>query len=158
MLNDGLLAHVLGGWELDGLGTVSTGRPFSVSLSNTVTNGTNSWPDVTRSPVLSSPSWDHWYDPSAFLAPTTPRYGSVGRGILYGPNTVNFDLSLAKNFSILERVRVQLRADAFNIFNHPQMGFPNQTINTANPATTSTAITSTIGDNRDLQLSIKLQF
>jgi hypothetical protein len=48
--------------------------------------------------------------------------------------------------------------DAFNALNHPQMGFPNQNINSAKPASTSTAITSTIGDNRDLQAAIRLVF
>ena len=63
-----------------------------------------------------------------------------------------------KNFSILERLKAQFRVDAFNAFNHPQFGFPNQNVNTGNPASTDTSITNTLTDNRDLQLSIRLVF
>jgi hypothetical protein len=48
--------------------------------------------------------------------------------------------------------------DAFDALNHPPMGFPNQTLNVTSPATSSTAITSTYADNRDLQGSLKLTF
>jgi hypothetical protein len=67
-------------------------------------------------------------------------------------------LAAAKNFAIKERFRVQFRLDAFNALNHPQLGFPNQNVNPTDPAKTSTAITSTIGDNRDLQAAIKVLF
>jgi hypothetical protein len=74
------------------------------------------------------------------------------------PGTYNFDFSAAKQFTVKERVQLQFRFDAFNAFNRPVMEFPNQSINPANPAASSTAITSTIGDNRDLQAAIRLQF
>jgi hypothetical protein len=99
-----------------------------------------------------------WYDPTAFVAPSTPRYGNAGRGILYGPGTDQWDLSAIKNFAVTEHLRAQIRLDAFNVFNHPQFGFPNQTINSSNPAATFTGITSTVADNRDLQAAIKLQW
>jgi len=70
----------------------------------------------------------------------------------------NFDLSATKNIPIKERLNVQFRVDAFNALNHPQLGVPNQSINPKNPAGSSTAITSTIGDNRDLQLAVRVVF
>jgi hypothetical protein len=157
-LSSGLVGNLLGGWELDGIGTISTGRPFTVYLANGVTNGGPSWPDQIASGHRSDANRAHWYDPTAFAAPSTPRYGNEGRGVLYSPGFTNFDLSLAKNFSIVERLRAQFRVDAFNTFNHPQFGFPNQNLNTTNPAATDTSITSTTTDNRDLQLSIRLTF
>ena len=157
-LNHGWAANVIGGWELDGIATLSTGRPFNVSMSANVSNATNSWPDRVGSGELDSPSRAKWFDPNAFAAPTTPRYGNVARGVLYGPGTVGFDLSAAKNFAIVERVKVQFRVDAFNALNHPQFGFPSATINSSNPSATNTSITSTIADNRDLQLSMKVTF
>ena len=86
------------------------------------------------------------------------RYGSAGRGILRGPQTVNFDLSAGKNFAIKERATIQLRVDAFDALNHPPMGIPNQTINVNAPSQSSTKITTTTGDNRDLQGSLKISF
>lgn len=158
MLTHGVASQILGGWELDGIGTFSTGRPFSVFLSNGVTNGAPSWPDRIASGDLSNQSRARWYDATAFAAPNTPRYGNAGRSILYSPNSTNFDVSLVKTFSFGERIKTQFRADAFNVFNHPQFGFPNQNINTGNPAATDTSITNTITDNRDLQLSLRLTF
>jgi hypothetical protein len=162
-LNSGWISNILGGWELDGIATLNTGRPFSVTLANGVTNGGPSWPDRIASGKLANPSRDQWFDPTAFAAPDTPRYGNVARGVLYAPGTVNFDLSLAKNFAVTERFRVQFRVDAFNVFNKTQFGFPAASINVdpvtlRGTPTTFTGITTTIADNRDLQLAIKLFF
>jgi hypothetical protein len=79
----------------------------------------------------------------------------VGRGILYGPGIVNFDLSLVKNTAIRERLRVQLRLDAFNAFNTPNFGFPNTAIGAIGAVG---KITSIINDNRDMQLALRLEF
>ena len=106
------------------------------------------------------PQRSNWYDPTAFVQPPAGsyRYGNEGRGSLYSPGWTNFDLSAAKNFTILENLKVQFRVDAFNTFNHPQFGNPNQTVNSSNPANSDTSITNTITDNRDLQLAVKIQF
>jgi hypothetical protein len=169
-LTHGLLGNLIGGWELDGISTLQSGLPFTVYLANCTNNASSCWPDRLASGSLSNPTYSHWYDPSAFEAPCAVgaqngvcsqyvyRFGDSGRGILRAPGTFNFDLAAAKNFAIMERFKVQFRLDAFNALNHPQLGFPNQNVNPTNPATTSTAITSTIGDNRDLQLALKVLF
>jgi hypothetical protein len=170
-VQNGVAGWLLGGWEFDGIALIQSGLPFSVNgLSSCTNNASTCWPDRIRSGKLSNPDYSHWYDPTAFQAPCAVptvnglcsqyalRFGDVGRGIFQAPGTHNFDLSMVKNFSIKERIQVQFRVDAFNTFNHPQLGFPNQTINAVNPAKTSTAITSTIADNRDLQLALKVLF
>ena len=112
---------------------------------------------------LDNPTRSNWFDPTAFAAPSTPRFGNAGREILYSPGTVDFDLSAAKNFAITERFKLQFRVDAFNALNHPQFGFTSASI-AVDPVTrrdlasSSTSITSTIADNRDLQLALKLYF
>jgi hypothetical protein len=67
---------------------------------------------------------------------------------------VLFDTSLSRNFPIKGQVRGQFRFDAFNLFNHPQFGFPNANI--GNPAVGR--ITTTINDNRILQFAVKVTF
>jgi len=161
----------VGGLELGGIATIQSGLPFTVYLSGSCpNNATNCWPDRIGSGQLSNPMYSHWYDPTAFVEPcqvatvsgicSQPayRYGDSGRGILRAPGTFNFDLYAQRNFSIRERLNLQFRLEAFNALNHPQLGFPNQSVNPGNPAATSTAITSTIGDNRDLEAAIKLVF
>ena len=59
-----------------------------------------------------------------------------------------------KNTAITERVKIQFRVDAFNLFNTPAFGFPNASIGSA----TVGRITSTINDNRDMQMALKIKF
>ena len=73
---------------------------------------------------------------------------------LRGPRATNFDISLFKNMKINERLRAQLRAEAFNVFNHPQFGIPTTGI-------TSNAfgrISSQQNSPRDIQLALKFLF
>ena len=74
--------------------------------------------------------------------------------ILYGPGHTNFDTSLSKRFAIAGRTNAEFRWDAFNLFNHPGFGFPNQNFD----STTAGRLTSTIVDNRSLQFSLKMNF
>jgi hypothetical protein len=95
-----------------------------------------------------------WFDINDFVAPTPNTYGSSGRGVLYAPGTQTVDVSLSRIFPIMNRYRLQFRADAFNILNTPQFGFPNQNI--GNPS--AGRITGTIGDNRSMQFALKLDW
>jgi hypothetical protein len=74
--------------------------------------------------------------------------------IRLGPGNVNFDTSLVKDTRIKERLRLRFQFDAFNLFNTPSFGFPNANIGSA----TAGKITSTLGDNRDLQFALKFEF
>ena len=67
---------------------------------------------------------------------------------------MNFDTSLSKRFAVIGRTNVEFRWDAFNLFNHPGFGFPNQNFDSP----TAGRITSTIVDNRSMQFSLKLNF
>jgi hypothetical protein len=171
-----MVSAVVGGWEFDGIATIQSGLPFTVtSFSSCPNNATSCWPD--RIPGVSlkpaHQTYANWYNAAAFEVPCTSgqtstggcsnpayRYGNEGRGALRGPQTVNFDLSIARVFPIHGRINLMARVDAFDALNHPPMSFPNQTLSASSPATTSTAITSVINgaDNRDLQGSLKINF
>jgi hypothetical protein len=150
----GILGTVVGGWQLSGIGTMTTGRPFTVFMQTGVNNGAPSWPNRIGSGTLEDPSVDLWYNPADFVAPPANTYGDSGRGILYGPGHVNLDTSLSKRFAIIGRVNAEFRWDAFNLFNHPGFGFPNQNFDSP----TAGRITSTVIDNRSMQFSLKMNF
>lgn len=150
----GAAGKLLGGWQLSGITTLTTGRPYNVSLASGVNNGAPSWPDRTGSGTLSNPDPYYWFDATAFKAPSPNTYGNVARGVLYAPGHVNFDTSFVKNTSLNERMKVQFRLDAFNLFNTPAFGFPNASIGSP----TVGRITSTLSDNRDLQFALKFEF
>jgi hypothetical protein len=95
-----------------------------------------------------------WFDTTAFTTPLIYTYGNLARNALFGPGRVNFDMSLFKDFPIRERATVQFRAEAFNVFNTPQFGQPNGTINSPAAGT----ITSTVGNPRQLQMALKVLF
>lgn len=154
LANGGLLGAVAGGWQLSGIGTVTTGRPFTVFMQNGVNNGAPSWPNRIGSGELDHPTVDLWYNPRDFAAPPANTYGNSGRGILYAPGHVNLDTSLSKRFSVVGHSNLEFRWDAFNLFNEPGFGFPNQNFDSP----TAGRITSTIVDNRSMQFSIKVNF
>ena len=59
-----------------------------------------------------------YLNPAAFSLPGVGQFGSLGRGAIRAPGTINVDLSVAKNWKLTERYSVQLRAEMFNAFNH----------------------------------------
>jgi hypothetical protein len=154
MLSSGIGARVLGGWQFSGISTFTTGRPFNVNLPNGVNNGAPSWANRICDGRLDNPTPDRWFDASCFVAPPANTYGNVGRGILYSPGNVNHDLSLVKNtrFGPDARYNVQFRFESFNLLNTPYFGFPNSN------AISGGRITSTVGDNRSLQVATKFEF
>ena len=150
----GILKPILENWQFSGIVTLSTGRPFSLTLNTGVNNGAPSWPDRIGDGRLEDPSVEQWFDTSAFVAPPPNTYGNAGRGILYAPGTQTVDVSLARTFPIWKTFRLQFRAEAFNLFNTPQFGFPNSAIGSP----TAGRITTTIADNRSLQFALKLDW
>jgi hypothetical protein len=150
----GVVGALVGGWQFAGISTLTTGRPFTVFMQNGVNNGAPSWPNRIGSGEVENPSIDLWYNPRDFVAPPPNTYGNTGRGILYGPGHVNFDTSLSKRFTVAGRANTEFRWDAFNLFNHPGFGFPNQNFDSP----TAGRITTTVVDNRSMQFSLKFNF
>jgi hypothetical protein len=150
----GLLKPLLENWQFSGIVTLSTGRPFTVFLNTGVNNGAPSWPNRIGDGKAEDPSPDLWFDIADFEAPPPNTYGDSGRGVLYAPGTQTVDVSLSRVFPIMSRFRLQFRADAFNLLNAPQFGFPNANIGSP----TAGRITSTIGDNRSMQFALKLDW
>jgi hypothetical protein len=152
--NGGLAGAVLGDWQFSGIVTLATGRPFTVLLNTGVNNQAPSWPNRLGDGKLDNPTADQWFDIADFAAPPPNTYGDSGRGILYAPGQKTIDVSLAKRIPLKQRFNLQLRADAFNLLNSPQFGFPNANIGSP----TAGRITTTVGDNRQMQFAAKLDW
>ena len=150
----GPAAWALGGWEVDGIVTVATGNPFTVTLNTGVNFGAPSWPNRVGKGTLSNPKQSRWFDTTAFIAPPPNTYGNSARSVLYGPGIANADLSLQRTIRLRESLSLALRGDAFNSFNHPNFLNPNSSIG----AGTASVITGTNLDNRDMQVSAKIVF
>ena len=132
------IKQVLGGWQISGVTRFMSGSPYTIGYSITGVsqqNITGSSTEGARVILLGNPSTgsDNPYNRinAAMIAP--PKVGSIGleSGVNYmtGPGINNWDMSLQKQFAVKERIRLQLRADAFNVFNHTQFSGVNATIN-----------------------------
>ena len=126
------------GWQVNGVLTLRSGNPFHLNYNFTGDfNGTGEFfgrPDVVGDPFAGTNRADRFLNLAAFKVPCTLdeggcvpgtfHFGSLGRNSLPGPHYRNFDLSLFKTTAITEQVKVQLRAEVFNIFNHPNFSSP----------------------------------
>jgi hypothetical protein len=134
---------VLGGWNISGVTTFYSGLPFTPTLSGSVLStlpytGDNSRPNVgTGSPYAANQSRAEWlnFNPntpnvqsSAFATPAANTFGNYGYNTLRGPIFVNQDINLSKNFKLTERLTYQLRGEAYNVFNHSNLGLPNTNV------------------------------
>ena len=100
-----------------------------------------------------------WFDPRAFLIPSAGTFGNVARGSFIGPGLWNLDTSLAKKFNMTEQLSMQFRAEAFNVFNHPNFASPNPVVFSGNNYSSSAGVvTSTSTASRQIQLALKLLF
>jgi outer membrane receptor protein involved in Fe transport len=127
------------GWQLNGVLTLRSGNPFHLNYNFTGDfNGTGEFfgrPDLVGDPFAGTNGSDKFLNLAAFKVPctfdaggncipSTFHFGTLGRNSLPGPHYRNFDLSLFKTTPITEQVKVQLRAEVFNVFNHPNFSSP----------------------------------
>ena len=147
------------GWQLGVIVQSQSGNPFNVVTSNSTVNGVPNTvrPDVDG-PVTILGDVDQWFDTSAFEA--VPRFGNLGRNVIVGPTFNNVDFSLMKTTNLGERVRVQFRAEVFDLFNHANFGRPGNTVGTPSfGRITSTRFpTGESGSSRQIQFALKLMY
>ncbi len=126
---------MLSGWQTNGVLTLQTGRPFTVALLPEIDNsntgrsnlgfGANDRPNVLGDPTAGTRSPDLWFNTAAYAFPAFGTFGNAGRNTLDGPGYENVNLSLLKNTRLSERFNLQLRAEAFNLLNHPNFDLPD---------------------------------
>jgi len=99
-----------------------------------------------------------WFNPCAFAAPSTKRFGTAGRNIVIGPGIANLDLSAARAFRFAERYGLEFRAEFFNLFNHPQFDMPEIFFDSARFAAVGSANAFGNGPPRQIQLGLRFSF
>ncbi len=160
----GIASRVLGGWALNGISTFQSGHPLDIfGDRDSEHTGVSSRADVVGSTSLPSGADRTETGPplSAFALPSFGRPGSYGRNSLVGPNTINTDAALVKDTTIRERFSLQIRFEAFNVFNRVQFAQPDNLIADTSTFGFSTATVvrpDGTTSNRQLQLALKLRF
>lgn len=152
-----------GGWQTNGLWTLQTGRPFTVSLLSDVDQsntgrtsygfGANDRPNRVANGTLSNPTPERWFDTNAFAMQPFGSFGTAGRNILDGPGLATLNLSIVKSTALGERMTLQFRAEAFNALNRANFDLPDSTFGSGTFGRVLSA-----GAPRHMQLGLKLLF
>ena len=184
-----LTGKILGGWALSGVAQFQSGTPCSVMYTSDIagtgldTNlGNTGCPNVSGqfavmdgNPVTlgnfaangtgDSRQWFATKNPNGTPIFVTPAAGTFNnqrvRDLIYGPGFQNYNAGLFKAFAITEKANFQFRAEAFNVFNHPNVGGSSGGFgsnNVLNPTNASFGKITTKGSERNMQLSLRFQF
>jgi len=165
-LKEGWKARLFGQWQLANILTLQTGQPLTAvlptALSGTQSNGTD------RPDLIANPNWpvnrrdpSRWFSTEAFRTPPIffdalgafSMPGNEGRNVITGPDVKDWDVSLERHARLNERTSLVLRADFFNLTNHPNFDRPGLIVGTSNFGRISSAQNS-----RQIQFSLRLNW
>jgi len=159
----GFLKYALGGWQVSGITTLESGRPFNVSIdtdnANVGARGNFQRPTLVGDSFPSGFTSTYgpggtYFNTAAFQKAPQYQFGNLGRNALVGPKFINTDIGGFKNFNFTERYKLQFRAEFFNAFNNANFDNPDSTL--GHP--TFGAITDTVNSQRQIQFGLKLLF
>lgn len=177
----GAPAKLAEGWRIGGIVSLESGLPFTANLG-TYNHSASAlggfWPadrpDLVSGarPCSNSGNPEQWFNPQMFSLPAYGSYGNAGRNILCGPPLKQFDMTLAKQTRLKERMGLEFRAEFFNLFNHANFDVPVNTTGPngaggngdqifVGPATRSPSagrIFRTVTSSRQIQFGLKLTF
>jgi hypothetical protein len=154
---------LIGGWQMNSVITLQSGQPFTAALPGEFDNsntglanlgfGAGDRPNLVGDPKLSNPDPERWFNTDAFALPPFGTFGDAGRNIIAGPSLRNVNLSFLKNTPLTETTTLQLRAEFFNVSNHPNFAQPNNFFGTPGFGRVLSA-----RDGREIQFGLKLLF
>jgi hypothetical protein len=160
-----LLGYTIGGWQVSGIVSANSGIPLTITnssfdsglqgiLGNSAAGGRPNLIGNPRGPdtVL------QWLNVAAFAPNPTPSAatgvpGTSGRGVVRGPGYQKWDMALIKNFPFTERMKMQFRAEAYNVFNHTNFNAVSTNVTSGNFGQVTSA-----RDPRIMQLGLKMYF
>ena len=180
-----LIQLTAGGWEYSGVTQFWGGTPClagnsptsdSCDLTSSGNLGDGGFghirPDYLGGKILTSHThsipagqFPQWFNPAVFASPANGSFGNFHRNSIYGPGVENWNMSLFKNLNFTENIRIQLRFEGYNVFNHTQWANVNTSLSAPTAGTPFSGanagaagqITST-RDPRQLQLGGKVYF
>ncbi|HUB81598.1 MAG TPA: carboxypeptidase-like regulatory domain-containing protein [Bryobacteraceae bacterium] len=151
---------IVGNWQLNGILTLHTGQPYTVSAGGCQGVWAGCFPDLVNganpnAAPANGRNPSEWFNTANFTAPASLTEGNLGDNTNYGPPLRNLDFSVFKDFPFSERYRLQFQADFFNIANTPQFNFPDSGYGDANFG----KVTSTLaGTERHVEFALKFIF
>ena len=174
LLNHGVAGAIAGGWDLGIIWQMATGSPVDImdgqdrsNIGSSSMDRPNAVPGVSAKFSGANPK--EWFNVQAFALQPQYTFGNLGRNTVIGPPLFSVDSSIKKDMRFTERLRLQLRLDAFNTFNHPNFGSPGNGLAADHLDANSVPIPGSGGfgtitslnsnvSMRQLQVSLKLVF
>ncbi|HEX6718164.1 MAG TPA: hypothetical protein VF088_13690, partial [Pyrinomonadaceae bacterium] len=155
-----LLGKVGGGWQIGAITTLQDGPSLTPSSFGVPFVGSHA--NLLGDPNLprGQRTIDRWFDVSKLANPAPGQLGNAGKGVIRGSGNNRWDLIVSKFFPVNERQRLELRAEFFNAFNHPQFDDPVVTPGN-NPLAGKITSASDFGftqTERVIQLGVKYSF
>ena len=147
------------GWQLAAIVQSQSGNAFNVVTTNSAVNGVAGTlrPDVDG-PIEILGRVDAWFDTSVFSP--VARFGNLGRNVVIGPRFNNTDCSISKTTKLSESLRIQMRAEFFDVFNHANFGPPGNVVGSPSfgRITNTRFPTGESGSSRQIQFAMRLMF
>ena len=164
-----MVRESLGGWQVNAITTLQSGSPFTVTSGvDTNRDGNNNdrvniVADIythatTRAAKIKAFLNPAGFSTPGFTLPTDNPYGNEQRDQIVGPGNVNTNLSLFKDFPIYERLRFQLRVEAFNVYGNVNLNNPRTNLSVFSTLPTTGLQITGAGNPRIFQFAGKLFF
>src|SRR6202162_2957294 len=174
LMNSRVGSAIAGGWDLGVIWSMATGSPVDIMDGQDRSNIGSSSMDrpnavAGQSFQLSNPTPNEWFNVQGFALQPQYTFGNLGRNTVVGPPLFSVDSSIKKDMRFTERLKLQLRLDAFNTFNRPNFGSPGNGLSADHLDANSVPIPGSGGfgtitslnsnvSMRQLQVSLKLVF
>lgn len=147
----GWKSTALGNWSLSGITVIESGFVFTPGLSISA-GGLASRPNCVA--TTSGPGTiSQWFNTAAFTAPAYGSFGNCGTGIINGPGEDTWNMALYKTFPIKERLKLEFRAEFFNVWNHPNFSAVDTNLGDGAFGQVTAAL-----DPRQIEFALKLSF
>lgn len=164
----GFAGKVLGGWQLSGIASAMSGRALDITINRSASslpdgNNRNQRPNLVpgMSIYAANQTINNWFNPAAFTKPAAGTWGNLGRYVGRSPGYYEIDTALQKRATITERLALEFRAEAFNLFNHPIYGNPHSNVSSSSFGIITGQLNDGAvgtGTSRRLQLMLRLEF
>ncbi len=158
---NGIVESAISGWQLNGIVSAQTGTPFTVTTSKDISNtGAANYAQVVPGvdPNIAKPSAARWFNTAAFSDTLLPAgsysYGTASRNSLRADGPVDWDLGVYRRIPFVHETQFELRAEIFNLLNHPTFSAPTANVESGSFGT----VTSTVGNPRQTQFALKYLF
>jgi len=154
-----ILQALAGNWNLAAITSLASGAAFDAQAGSDIANvgGGNQRAQRTgAAPYLRqfTGATKQWLNPAAFAIPAQYTWGSESRNDLVGPPQKDVDFSVFKDIPVKEQLKLQFRAEFFNVFNHTNYAIPVNNVTSKSFG----QITSTATTGREIQFALKVMF